>query len=97
MALTPDEIQVQETETAQEGYLHRSLVALDQFANVLLGGNPDETISSRSQRAAQRGDWRGKAMIWWLGKIQKNHGEDAQAGDIERATAVEDIEKKSLQ
>jgi hypothetical protein len=94
--LTPDQIAIQEVQAAKEGYIHRSLVGVDQFANVLLGGNPDETISSRSQRAAQRGDFVGKVMCWWLDKIQSQHGEKAQAGDIERAIAVEKIEEKSL-
>lgn len=35
------------------------LVAVDQFANALLGGWPDETLSSRAWRrhAAGRGSW----------------------------------------
>lgn len=32
-------------------YFHNLLVATDQFANTLLGGYPDETLSSHSFRA----------------------------------------------
>lgn len=28
-------------------YIHNILVSLDQFGNTILGGDPDETISSR--------------------------------------------------
>lgn len=90
------DIPKQEAKTAREGYLHRSLVGLDQFVNVLTGGNPDETISSRSQRAAARGDLVGKFMTWWLSKLQSQHGLKAEAGDLERATSIADLETKSL-
>ena len=40
-------------------YVKHLLVAVDQFANALLGGWPDETLSSRAWRrhAAGRGSW----------------------------------------
>lgn len=38
------------------------LVAIDQLANAILGGSPDETISSRVGRAADRGDHLGIAI-----------------------------------
>jgi hypothetical protein len=96
MQLSPQQIEQQEQQTAKEGYLHRVLVALDQFGNVVFGGDPDETISSRSARAAERGDWLGKFMCWWLDKLQSNHGEKAECGDLERAKIVEQIEGREL-
>lgn len=36
-------------------YLLNAVIALDQLLNVLLGGYPDETISSRAYRAEQEG------------------------------------------
>jgi len=36
-------------------YFYNILTAIDQFANVLLLGSPDETISSRLGRAMQSG------------------------------------------
>ena len=78
-------------------YAHNTLVALDTFVNVsVLHGNPDETISSRAQRAATRGDWLGRLTIWWLDKIQPNHGVLAEQGDLARAQTVVDIETKAL-
>ena len=77
-------------------WIYQALVAFDQFCNVLLGGNPDETISARSERAAERGDLLGKFMVWWLDKIQPNHGRGAVEGDLRRAEAVEKIEKEIL-
>lgn len=77
-------------------WIHDSLVALDQFVNVITGGLPDETISARSQRAADRGNKFGKFMCWWLGKIQKDHGHRAEQGDLNRAEAVEKTEEQAL-
>jgi hypothetical protein len=91
--LSPQVIAKEESQAAKEGYVHRALVGVDQFANVLLGGNPDETISSRAQRAANRGDLLGKFTSWWLSKLQSSHGYKAEAGDIERAKKIEDIEQ----
>lgn len=85
--LTPEQIEQYGREADAEGWLHRDLVALDEFANVLTGGCPDETISSRSQELADRGNKFGRFMIWWLDKIQANHGRQAEAGDIARDEA----------
>lgn len=43
-------------------YFWNLLIALDQFANALLGGDPDETLSSRAARGARRGS-RGWGML----------------------------------
>ena len=91
--LTPEQLAAQEAQAAKEGYVHRDLVALDQLANVLSGGFPDETISSRSARADLKGRWWGRAMSWFLDRFQKNHGAKAMAGDLERAETVEKLEK----
>jgi hypothetical protein len=94
--LTPTQIGHEQAQASREGYLHRTLVGVDQFANVLLGGDPDETISSRSQRAANRGDMLGKFMTWWLGKIQPSHGYDAESGDLQRADTIIAVEQEDL-
>jgi len=81
-------------ETAQEGYLRRVLIALDQFANTaLFDGHPDETISSHAARAAATGEQWGIDLSAFLHKFEKDHGVHAEAGDVERArivTALED-------
>jgi hypothetical protein len=93
--LTPEQVAHQEAQTAKEGYLHKDLVGFDQFINVLTGGNPDETISSRSARAAEKGKTWGIAMSKFLNLFQKDHGPKAQAGDVERAAKVAELEKDS--
>src|SRR5260370_28578655 len=93
--LTPEQIVENEARAAKEGYVKRVLISLDQFANVITGGKPGETVSARSGRAAARGAKFGKFMVWWLDKFQKNHGEKAEAGDLARAKSVEDAETKA--
>lgn len=77
-------------------YLYKLLVGIDMLGNVVTGGNLDETISARSQRAAQRGDLWGEFMVKWLDWLQKNHGVLAEQGDLKRAETVESIEEKAL-
>lgn len=43
-------------------YIWNLLVAIDKFANALLAGDPDETLSSRMGRAVQ--DGRCRACRW---------------------------------
>lgn len=93
--LTPVQQAKQEAQAGQEGYVKRDLIGLDQFANVLTGGKPDETISSRSARAAERGSKFGIAISKILDLFQKDHGAKAQAGDVERAVVVEKLEEDS--
>jgi hypothetical protein len=93
--LTPEQVAYQEGRASKEGYLHKDLVGLDQFANVVTGGNPDETISSRAARADESGKTWGKLMSRFLNFFQKDHGPKAQAGDVERAKTVEQLEEKS--
>lgn len=93
--LTPAQVAQQETQAAHEGYLHKDLVGLDQFANVLADGNPDETISSRSARAAEQGKTWGVWMSKFLNLFQADHGPKAQAGDVERAKTVANAEQQS--
>lgn len=57
-------------------YVLNALIALDQFGNVLLGGNnPDETISSAVGRKASAGrkwalaaEWLIDRLFVWLGE-----------------------------
>lgn len=56
-------------------YLRNLAIALDQGLNTLLGGDPDETISSRVGRAAQAGKRWGRTaeriidrLFIWLGE-----------------------------
>jgi hypothetical protein len=86
--LTPDQVAEQEAQAAKEAYLKRALIGLDMFINVLTDGDPDETISSRSARAAEKGKPWGILMSKFLDVFQHDHGAKAQAGDVARAQAV---------
>lgn len=77
-------------------YPRRVLLALDLFANVLTFGKVGETISARSQRAADKGNIAGKAMTKFLHLFQKKHGELAEAGDLARAEQIERTEESAL-
>lgn len=48
------------------------LLALDQFANVLLGGQPDETISSRAYRG-RREKWYWRWLAAALDRLDPGH------------------------
>jgi hypothetical protein len=50
------------------------LIGLDQFANVVLGGNPDETISSRVGRYLKSGSrpWVRFLPRWFLKHATKS-------------------------
>ena len=85
-----------ETNAEKEGYIHRFLVAFDIFCNVtFLRGQEDETISSHSARAAEEGKTWGIWMSKFLDLFQSDHGAKAQAGDVERAENVIQLEEKS--
>lgn len=93
--LTPDQEKLYEKQASQEGWFHRVWVALDMFVNVLFKGNPDETISSRSARAATEGKTWGVILSNLLDLIQKDHGAKAEAGDVERTKEVQYLEDHS--
>lgn len=93
--LTPAEQAEQEKQAAHEGYIRRNLVAFDVECNVLTGGLPDETISSRLARDAQKHKLIGEIGSKALNLITHNHGAHAQAGDVERAKAVIEAEVAS--
>ncbi|HLI02751.1 MAG TPA: hypothetical protein VFC10_07380 [Terriglobia bacterium] len=94
-----------EAQAVRQPYWRRALGQLDVFINVLAGGAPDDTISSRMQRwkigdvpkpnSAKRAV--GSFMCWWLGKLQKDHDVKANAGDLGRAEAEESRTRRTLE
>lgn len=52
-------------------YIFNVLIALDQLGNALLGGDPDETISSRTAKRMHDPKWRWLGLI--LEKIDPGH------------------------
>ncbi|MGH7395266.1 MAG: hypothetical protein ACREJF_06680, partial [Candidatus Methylomirabilales bacterium] len=51
-------------------YLKNVLLGLDQLGNTLIGGSPDETISSWSGRSES---WIARKLEALLGKVEKEH------------------------
>lgn len=86
--LDPEQVTAQETQAGHEGYIKRDLIALDMGVNVLTGGLPDETISSRWARGAEEHHKLDELGSKALDLFQKDHGAKAQAGDVERAENV---------
>jgi hypothetical protein len=82
----PADVPTAEAKAAAEGYLHRCLVALDIFMNVVFfAGKQGETMSTHAWIASQSGALWGKLMNRWLDGFQANHGPQAASGDLERA------------
>ena len=83
--LTPEQFAIAKSKAQSEPYWVRVLIGFDIFANVILGGNADETISSRSARAATEGKLWGRVLSRFLNLFQRDHGALAEAGDVKRA------------
>ena len=99
---TPVQVAQQEAQTTQEGYIHRVLVAFDQFWNVAAtDGLPDETISAHDRRVVDdptaKHKLLAKVLNHLLDDIQPNHGAKAEAGDLQRALTVAGVEEQALQ
>lgn len=72
-------------------YLMNLVVLLDQAANcILLGGSPNETISSRAGKAQLAGARWGCVLCAILDKIQKNHCKIAMGVTIGEDAVVKD-------
>lgn len=55
-------------------YIWNVLISLDQTANTLLGGDPDETLSSRMGKAIAEGRCKlCRPVCWLLHVLDKNH------------------------
>jgi len=54
-------------------WIFNTLVSLDQLGNTLTGGDPDETISSRSAKANLEGKTWGIWMCKFLDIFDKGH------------------------
>jgi len=65
-------------------YLSKCLVAIDQLANAIAGGHPDETLSARAHRAHMSGRslWRNaiNAIFFW----QFDHCLSAHRNELSR-------------
>ena len=63
-------------------YLYNLLIGIDQFANVLIGGAPDMTISSRCW--LHRDNWAGAGAVKLIDFLfswhEKNHCQSSYEG-----------------
>jgi hypothetical protein len=59
-------------------YCWNVLIAVDQLANALIAGDPDETISSRAAKRQHRRVWR------WLGRVLEWIDPDHLAKSLEK-------------
>jgi len=58
-------------------YFRRLFVAVDQLLNVIFGGDPDETMSSRAGKDARRGKVFACILCKFLDLFEKDHCEKA--------------------
>lgn len=97
--LPPAQFQAEAQAASQESYLHKVLVSLDVLSNVVGGGIPDETISSRMARWATENQGFREAFGLFachaLNMVEKDHGAIAEARDLARAQAVQKIEQET--
>lgn len=77
-------------------YVHKVLIAFDQFVNVVCGGHDGETISAHWGRMRQEGKLIGRIGSWVLSKLQRKHVEQAIAGDARRAKIILEVEEKAV-
>lgn len=62
-------------------YAFNLLIALDQFANALSGGDPDETISSRCAKRRDKPGWNIlAAFLEWLNPGHLDRSLEADEG-----------------
>lgn len=54
-------------------YFWNILISIDQLANTFLGGDPDETISSRAGKKAREGKLSSKLLCKFLNIFDKGH------------------------
>lgn len=87
--LTPADEVADAQAVEHERYIHKALVGLDIFLNILSGGQEDMTISSRASLAAQHGSPIGKALSSFLNLFEKDHGLKAEIGDEVRAQQLQ--------
>ncbi len=58
-------------------YVLNLLLALDRGVNTIFGGDPKETISSRSGKLQDR-VWWAKGLCWFLNKLDSEHCKGAE-------------------
>lgn len=62
-------------------YVRNVLVAIDQGGNAWIGGDPDETISSRTAKAANKGYRVARFACWVYARFDPGHCEKSLEPD----------------
>ena len=83
--ITAAQTALAEQQARKDSYGMRVLVGFDTLVNVIAGGSPDETISTRAARDDRHNLLFGKLMSDFLDHFQADHGAEAAAGDYARA------------
>lgn len=70
-------------------YFWNLLIALDQLINSVLFGDPDETLSARTHRNAEDGQWFWRALRWLIDLMFRwespNHCRESYENEMARA------------
>lgn len=86
--LTPEQASLVAKKALREGYLYRLVKGLDEFGNVLTGGNLGQSISSRIGLDAAKGDHGAIATAEFLNLFEANHCIKAEVADEAQAELV---------
>lgn len=74
-------------------YAMKVLIAVDQLANAVRGGHPDETLSAAAHRRhiAGKSGWRNliNALFWW----QEDHCREAHVSELQRKQLPKEYRK----
>ncbi len=94
--ITEAQMEQAEAHALKEGYLYRLVKGLDEFGNVLTGGNLGQSISSRIGLDAAKGD-RGAILLAKALDVtfSLNHPVKAEAADLAQAEKVVVAEEAS--
>lgn len=93
--LTPAQEAQQHALALKEGYLYRVIKGLDEFGNVLTGGNLGQSLSSRIGLDAAKGDPGAILLAHALNLFEADHCVKAEAADEAQAELVVEAEQAS--
>lgn len=81
-------------------YFWNLLIALDQLANALLAGEPDETLSARTHRKADAGQWFWRALRWVIDLAMlwesRNHCRVSYEREVTRAHLPQEYRRAEM-
>jgi len=94
--LTPEQAAIAQAHALKEGYIYRLAKGLDEFGNVVTGGNLGQSLSSRIGLDASKGDEGAILLAQALNiTFSPDHVVKAEAADLAQAEKVEEVEESS--